>query len=145
MVERSLRRPARYKGFRAGQALLRVAFCHLYNDRRVTLLTVHLWVGVAVVLLALAAVWQRTGRRIALYAATLQILIGIVLVAERFNAPWYHYALALAGWAGYMVANAMTRRGAAQRTVLTVTAIASILILAAFAIGQAAVRAGGTA
>jgi hypothetical protein len=105
-------------------------------------LTVHLWIGVAVVLLAIGAVWQRTGRRIALYAATLQILIGIVLVVERFNAPWYHYALALAGWAGYMVANAMSRRGATQRTVLIVTGAASILILVAFAIGQRAVHLG---
>jgi hypothetical protein len=105
-------------------------------------LTVHLWIGVAVVLLALAGMWQRTGRRIALYAATLQILIGIVLVVERFNAPWYHYALALAGWAAYMVANAMSRRGATQRTVLIVAGIGSILILIAFAIGQRAVHAG---
>ncbi|HZX68027.1 MAG TPA: hypothetical protein VFE70_04035 [Candidatus Elarobacter sp.] len=109
------------------------------------LLTVHLWVGVAVVLLAVVAVWQRTGRRIALYVATLQILIGIVLVVERFSASWYHYALAVAGWAGYMVANAMTRRGATQRTVLMVTAISSILILVAFAIGQRAVHVGATA
>lgn len=106
------------------------------------LLTVHLWLGTAVVALAVLAVWQRTGRRITLYVVTLQLLLGIVLMAERFRVPWYHYGLAVLAWVGYMAANGMARRNADRRTVLIVTAVSSVLILLAFAIGQGAVRAG---
>jgi len=106
----------------------------------VNMLTIHLWIGFAVVALAVLAVWQRTGRRVTLYAVTLQILVGIVLVVQGLRGPWYHYALAVLAWAGYMAANALGRRPGGGRTALVVTAIASLLVLIAFGIGQQAVR-----
>ena len=103
-------------------------------------LTIHLWVGFAVAALALLAVWQRTGRRITLYAVTVQIILGIVLVAQGLRGPWYHYGLAAAGWIGYMAANALGRRPGGARTALIVTVVSSLLVLIAFGIGQQAVR-----
>ncbi|MDQ6924843.1 MAG: hypothetical protein M3154_01220 [Candidatus Eremiobacteraeota bacterium] len=103
-------------------------------------LTIHLWLGFAVAALAVLAVWQRTGRRVALYALTLQILVGIVLVVQGLRGPWYHYALAVLGWIGYMAANSLSRRPGGARTALIVTVIASLLLLIAFGIGQQAVR-----
>jgi hypothetical protein len=108
----------------------------------VNTLTIHLWIGFAVVALAVLAVWHRTGRRITLYAVTLQILVGVVLVVQGVRGPWYHYALAVLGWAGYMAANALSRRPGRARTVLIVTVVASLLVLIAFGIGQQAVRGG---
>ena len=107
-----------------------------------TTLTLHLWIGFAVAALAVLAVWQRTGRRITLYAVTLQILLGIVLVVQGLRGPWYHYALAVLGWIGYMAANTLSRRPGGARTALTVAAISSLLVLIAFGIGQQAVRGG---
>ncbi len=108
------------------------------------MLTLHLWIGFAVVALAVLAVWQRTGRRVTLYAVTLQILIGVVLVVQGLRGPWYHYALGVLGWIGYMVANARSRRPGSARPALIATAIASLLVLIAFGIGQQAVRGAGT-
>jgi hypothetical protein len=104
------------------------------------MLTLHLWIGFAVVALAVLAVWQRTGRRITLYAVTLQIVVGIVLVVQGLRGPWYHYALAVLGWVGYMAANALSRRPGGARTALILTVVASLLVLIAFGIGQQAVR-----
>ena len=103
-------------------------------------LTLHLWIGFAVAALAVLAVWQRTGRRITLYVVTLQILVGVVLVVQGLRGPWYHYALAVLGWAGYMVANALSRRPGGGRRALIVTVVSSLLVLIAFGIGQQAVR-----
>jgi len=108
------------------------------------MLTIHLWFGFAVAALAVLAVWQRTGRRVTLYAVTLQILIGVVLVVQGLRGPWYHYALAVLGWIGYMAAGAMSRRPGGGRKALIVSAIASLLVLIAFGIGQQAVRAVGS-
>ena len=85
---------------------------------RVNILTVHLWVAFVVAVLAVLAVWQRTSRRIALYVVTVQILIGIVLMVQGLKVPWYHAALAVLGWAGYMVANAMSRRGQTRNALI---------------------------
>jgi multisubunit Na+/H+ antiporter MnhB subunit len=109
----------------------------------VNTLTMHLLLGFAVAALAVLAAWQRTGRRITLYAVTLQILVGIVLVVQGLRGPWYHYAFAILGWIGYMAANALSRRPGGARTALIVTVIASLLVLIAFGIGQHAVRDAG--
>lgn len=106
------------------------------------LLTLHLWIGTVVVALAVLAVWQRPGRRITLYVVTLQLALGVVLMVEGLKVPWYHYGLAILAWVGYMVANAMARRGSERRTILLVTGVSSLLLLIAFAVGQGAVRAG---
>ncbi|MEA2784782.1 MAG: hypothetical protein QOF71_886 [Candidatus Eremiobacteraeota bacterium] len=108
-----------------------------------TTLTMHLWVGFAVVALALLAVWQRTGRRITLYVVTLQIVLGIVLVVQGLRGPWYHYGLAVLAWIGYMAANALGRRPGGARTALIATIVSSLLVLVAFGIGQQAVRGAG--
>ena len=107
------------------------------------MLTIHLWIGFAVAALAVLAVWQRTGRRVTLYVVTLQIVVGIVLVVQGLRGPWYHYALAVLGWIGYMAANALSRRPGRGRTAVIVAAISSLLVLVAFGIGQQALRAGG--
>jgi hypothetical protein len=106
----------------------------------VNALTLHLWIGFVVAALAVLAVWQRTGRRVTLYVVTLQIIAGIVLVVQGLRGPWYHYALAVLGWAGYMAANALSRRPGGARTALIVTVVSSLLLLIAFGIGQQAVR-----
>lgn len=105
-------------------------------------LTIHLWIGFAVAALAVLAVWQRTGRRVTLYVMTLQIIAGIVLVVQGLRGPWYHYALAVLGWAGYMAANALSRGQGRARVALVVTVVSSLLVLIAFGIGQQAVRGG---
>jgi hypothetical protein len=106
------------------------------------LLTLHLWIGTVVVALAVLAVWQRPGRRITLYVVTLQVLLGIVLMIDRLRVPWYHYGLAVLAWVGYMAANGMGRGSTDRRTILIVTAVSSVLLLVAFAVGQWAVRIG---
>jgi hypothetical protein len=108
----------------------------------VNLLIIHLWVAFLVAALAVLAVWQRTGRRITLYVVTLQILIGIVLMVQGLKVPWYHPALAVVAWAGYMAANAMSRREGARRNALIVAGVASLLILIAYYVGMEAVKRG---
>ncbi len=108
-----------------------------------SLLTVHLYVGFLVVLLALLAVWRRTERRITLYVVTVQIALGIVLVVQGLRVPALHPLLAVVGWAAYMAANALGRRAGAPRNALFAAAAGSLLILAAFGIGEMAVH--GTA
>jgi hypothetical protein len=106
------------------------------------MLAIHLWVGFAVAALAVLAVWLRTGRRITLYAVTVQILVGCALVVQGLRGPWYHYGLAVLGWGGFMAANALSRRPGGGRTVLIVAVVSSLLMLVAFGIGQQAVRGG---
>jgi hypothetical protein len=108
-----------------------------------SILTAHLWLGFVVVALALLFVWQLRGRRITLYVVTLQIVLGAVLLVQGRNVPWYHWALAIVAWAGYMAANAMARREGRGRQVLIVTIVASLLIVITFGIGQHAVKAMG--
>ena len=108
-----------------------------------SLLTIHLYLGVVVVLLALLAVWRRGERRITLYVVTLQIALGIVLMVRGLRVPGIHPALAVLGWAAYMAANALARRPGAPRNALLLAAAGSVLILIAFGIGQAAVAHGG--
>jgi predicted membrane protein len=108
-----------------------------------SILTAHLWLGFLVVALALLFVWQLRGRRITLYVVTLQILIGVVLLVQGLRVPWYHYALGIVAWAGYMAANAMSRREGRARQALVVTIVASLLILITFGIGQHAAKTMG--
>lgn len=103
-------------------------------------LTFHLYVAFVVAALAVVAVWRRSERRITLYAVTLQILIGIVLVVQGLRVPWYHMVLALAGWAGYMAANAIARRDPASRNALVVSGVSSVLILVAYYVGMEAAK-----
>jgi hypothetical protein len=108
-----------------------------------SILTAHLWLGALVCALALLFVWQRRGRRVTLYVATLQIVLGVVLMVQGLRVPWYHAALAVLGWGGYMAANVLGRREGGARTVLAVTIVSSLLVLIAFAVGQHAVKAAG--
>lgn len=105
-------------------------------------LTLHLWVGFLVVLLALLAVWRRGERRITLWVVTVQIAIGIGLMIRGLRVPALHPALAVLGWAAYMAANALGRRPGAPRNALVIAAVGSVLILIAFGIGQSAVHHG---
>ena len=103
-------------------------------------LTVHLYAAFLVALLAVLAVWRRPERRITLYVVTLQIVIGIVLMVQGGRVPWYHPALAVLGWVGYMAANAIARRDPSSRNALVVSALASLLILIAYYVGMEAVK-----
>jgi peptidoglycan/LPS O-acetylase OafA/YrhL len=106
----------------------------------VTTLAVHLYLAFAVAALAVLAVWRRPERRITLYAVTLQIVIGIVLMVQGGRVPFYHPALAVLGWIGYMAANAIARRDPASRRALIVSAVSSLLILLAYYVGLEAVK-----
>jgi peptidoglycan/LPS O-acetylase OafA/YrhL len=108
----------------------------------VNTLTIHLYAAFAIVPLAVLAVWRRPERRITLYAVTLQIVIGIVLMVQGGRVPWYHPALAVLGWIGYMAANAIARRDPASRKALIVSAVSSLLILIAYYAGAEAVKHG---
>jgi hypothetical protein len=108
----------------------------------VNILAIHLYAGFAVAALAVLAVWRRPERRITLYAVTLQIVIGIVLMVQGVGAPWYHPALAVLGWIGYMAANAVARRDPGSRRALILSGVASALILVAFYAGMHAVKSG---
>jgi hypothetical protein len=108
-----------------------------------TLLNVHLGVAFVVAVLAVVAVWRRPERRITLYAVTLQILLGIGLLFEGLRAPSIHYAFALLGFAGYMVAGAIAKRPAGGRIAIAIAGISSLLILDAFYVGMHAVKTGG--
>jgi hypothetical protein len=110
----------------------------------VTTLTIHLYAAFAVAALAVLAVWRRPERRITLYAVTLQIVIGVVLMVQGARVPWYHPALAVLGWIGYMAANAIARRDPASRKALIVSAVSSLLILVAYYIGLEAAKHGAT-
>ena len=107
-------------------------------------LTIHLYVAFAVAALAVLAVWRRPERRITLYVVTLQIALGIVLMLQGTKVPWYHPALAVLGWIGYMAANAIARRDPASRNALIVSAVSSLLILVAYYAGIEAVKHGYT-
>ncbi len=108
------------------------------------MLNVHYGVAMLVAALAILAVWQTPGRRITLYAVTLQLVLGIVLIVQGLQAPWHHYVLAVVAWAGYMAANAMARRSTPARTVLVIAGASALLILIAFYVGMRAVKAGVT-
>jgi CHASE2 domain-containing sensor protein len=108
----------------------------------VNVLTIHLYVAFAVAVLAVLAVWRRPERRITLYVVTLQILIGVVLMVQGLRVPWYHPALAVAGWAGYMAANALARRQPGSRNALLIAGASSLLLLVAYYVGMEAVKHG---
>jgi cytochrome bd-type quinol oxidase subunit 2 len=110
-------------------------------------LTVHNGLAMLVAALAVVAIWWQLGRRILLYVLTLHILVGIwVIVAEHsatpqhFGAPPLHYAFALLGWAGYMVSNAVAKRGR-EKAALGLAIASSVFVLVAFSIGQWATKA----
>jgi hypothetical protein len=108
-----------------------------------SVLVVHFWLGILVAACAALLVWFRLGRRITLYALTLQILLGIVLLVLGHRAPPPHYVLALVGWAGYMGANAMSRQPDSRQNVLVLTILSSAMILLAAYIGAAGMRLPG--
>lgn len=105
-------------------------------------LTIHLYVAFAVATLAVLAVWRRPERRITLYVVTLQIVLGAVVMAQGLRVPWYHPALAVVGWGGYMAANAIARREPGSRRPLVISGVASLLILIAYYAGMEAVKHG---
>src|ERR1700679_3139903 len=74
-----------------------------------SVLVVHLWLGMLVAACAALFVWFKLGRRVTIYLLTLQIALGGVLFVAGVRAPVPHYVLAIAGWAGYMGANYMSR------------------------------------
>lgn len=104
-------------------------------------LQIHLYAAMLVALLALVAVWRRPERRITLYAVTVQLAIGAWLLAGGTHVTWVHPALAVLAWALYMAANAVGRRN--PRRALVIAAAGSVLVLAAYAVGQMAVKAAG--
>jgi len=103
-----------------------------------SVLVVHLFLGILVAACAALFVWIRLGRRITLYLVSLQILVGIALLLAGSRAPAPHYALALAGWGGYMGANYLSREPDSGRNVLVLTVLSSAMMLLAAYIGAAA-------
>jgi hypothetical protein len=105
-----------------------------------SVLVVHLFLGILVAACAALFVWIRLGRRITLYLVSLQILVGIALLLAGSRAPAPHYALALAGWGGYMGANYLSREPDSGRNVLVLTVLSSAMMLLAAYIGAAAAK-----
>jgi hypothetical protein len=62
------------------------------------------------------------------------------LLSRGLKAPSPHFALAFVAAVGYMVANGMSRKEGQRQNVLIVTAISTVMVLAALAIG---LHAGG--
>ena len=107
-----------------------------------SVLVVHVILGILVAACAALFVWKRLGRRITLYLLSLQILVGIALLVAGLRAPAPHYALAIAGWGGYMGAAYMSRQPDSGRNVLVLTVLSSAMILLAAYIGAAAASHG---
>ena len=76
-------------------------------------------------------VWNRqTGRRIALYVLTLQILVGIWLMvtwATKSRAPNIT-ALAVLAWIGYMAANGIAQTPGSRRILFIAITIVSTVM-----------------
>jgi hypothetical protein len=107
-----------------------------------SVLVVHLVLGIVVALCAVLFVWVRIGRRITLYALTLQILLGIGLIIGGLRAPSPHYALAVLAWAGYMYANALGKKEGQGKNVMVVTILSSVMVVLAAYIGSKAAGLG---
>jgi hypothetical protein len=107
-----------------------------------SVLVVHLILGILVAACAALFVWIRLGRRITLYLLSLAMLVGIALLFMGLRAPTPHYALALAGWAGYMGANYLGRQPGSGKNVLVLTVLSSAMILLAAYIGARAASLG---
>jgi hypothetical protein len=107
-----------------------------------SVLVVHLILGILVAACAALFVWFRLGRRITLYVLSLQILVGIALIVGGLRAPSPHYALAIAGWAGLMGANFLSRQPDSKQNVLVLTVLSAAMLLLAAYIGA---RVGGVA
>ena len=105
-------------------------------------LIVHYGVGILVAALAALFVWRQMGRRIMIYALTLQILLGFYLIYAGLRAPSTHYALAIVAWIGYMVANGIARRAGREKMALGITVLSTLFVLVAFYLGQRAVQGG---
>lgn len=105
-----------------------------------SIVTAHLYLGMLVAALAVLAVWRRPGRRVTLYIVTLQVLVGIAIAIMGARISWVHFVLAGIGWAGYMAANAVARRQPGKRTALTIAALSSLFILAAYYVGEHTAR-----
>jgi hypothetical protein len=107
------------------------------------ILTIHMIVGLLVVLAAVALIWRYQTRRITLYLVTLQILLGIGVIASGYRPPPLHWLLAVIAWALYMGANALTKRApAGSKLPIGLAIVASLLVLATYGIGQHALKAG---
>jgi hypothetical protein len=100
-----------------------------------SVLVVHFWLGILVAACAALFVWFRLGRRVALYALSLQILVGIALIVGGLRAPSPHYALAIVGWAGLMGATYMSRQPESKQNVLVLTVLSSAMLLLTAYIG----------
>jgi len=103
------------------------------------LLSLHLVVGILVIVVTALSIASRPGRRIALYLITLQVILGIILIVQGLRAPNLHYGLALVGWAGLMVANRVQRKG--ERRLATAIAVASgMCLIVAFFQGYSSIK-----
>ena len=102
------------------------------------IVTLHWVLGLAIVACAAILSWRYTGRRIALYLLTAQILLGAWLISTGLRPPMAHWLLAVAAWVLYMGANAATKRAPQSRLSLILSVVALLAIVATFGIGSAA-------
>jgi len=106
-----------------------------------SVLVVHFWLGILVAACAALLVWFRLGRRITLYALTLQILLGLVLLVLGHRAPPPHYVLAI-GVDRLYGGNLMSRQPDSRQNVLVLTILSSAMVLLAAYIGAATMHPG---
>jgi hypothetical protein len=104
-------------------------------------LVVHLWVGILVAACAALLVWRQMGRRVTLYVLTLQIALGIWLLAIGLRVPPEHYGLAILAWIGYMAANGIAKRGRGN-VALAITIVSTLFVLGALYLGAKAANLG---
>lgn len=98
--------------------------------------------GIIVLLALLSLSWRRVGRRVTLYLFTLQILLGLLAIAQGWHPPLAHWLCAVLGWVLLMAANGIERRHPDSTLPVWLAVVAILLTGAAYGIGEHAARVG---
>ena len=107
------------------------------------ILDVHNVIGVALVLVSIAAIFWPPARRIVLYVLVLQILVGAaVWGATKLVPPAAHWILAILNGGTYAMATAFERRKRPRGLVIGMLVLGAIIFVLIYSLGaHAAARA----
>lgn len=112
-------------------------------ERQYPLLAVHSLVGLALVALAIAAIFATKARRWTLYALLVQVVLGVATWRTTgLRPPLAHWTLAILVGGVYAAATAAERRGRPPAVVRGLTIAAAVVVLGVYGIGSAAAHAG---
>ncbi|HVA38538.1 MAG TPA: hypothetical protein VNJ51_13095 [Candidatus Dormibacteraeota bacterium] len=106
-----------------------------------TELTIHYVWGVVVVVAAIWAIWQPLGRRVALWALLVQLVLGLWLLAVGKRVTWLHPALWLLAALLIQGGAIMAKRKPGPVPTLLI-AIGAACAAFAFRLGQASAAGG---